>query len=256
MRFVEARNVRASFRDGIISISASDRKSLRSGEKLPVKWDYITNVCDDTYDLEALARTETPISVIKEAATFYRDQLAKYDAAKDIGNTRYYFHLFELAMYFCQESRQLVKEAPDYDALLVEYVRYSRRYEEWFNADVANLPAVDMPRTYQVDAALAAKALEVAKKQFENRANPFKVDKVVFLSQNWAEAKETTYPYRTTQRAHSIGLLTNENGKWIMRGPWQFVQPSDFKGGWTNEYRYQAGMSGDANRPQAVNYKP
>jgi len=253
MRFVEARNARAAFYSSIISVKGgSDGKTLMTGEKLPVKWNDLIKVCDDTYELEQLAKNVTPISVIKETATFYRDQLAKYDAAKDIRNTRYYFHLFELAMYYWQENNKVVKDASDYDNLFLEYVRYSKRCEEWAKAALADRPPVDMPKTFKVDATLQAKALETAKTQFTS----FKVDKVVFLSDDWAIAKQANYPYHVTQRAHTVAFLTNENGKWIMRQPWRFVQPSDSKGGWVNKYSYQAGMSGDPNRAQPVNYKP
>jgi len=46
------------------------------------------------------------------------------------------------------------------------------------------------------------------------------------------------------------------NGKWLMRSPWFFVQPSDSKGGWVDKYSYQPGFGGDPNRAQPVNYKP
>ena len=248
MRFVEARNAAIAFDPDIISVKGN---ALSTGEKLPANWSDLVQICEKFYEFEELARTVTPISVIKEAATIYRDQLAKYDAAKDVGNTRYYFHLFELAMYYWQQSANFNKDAPDYDALFVEYVRYARRYEEWAAAATANQAPVNMPRTYQVDAALAAKALEVAQKQFTN----FKVDRVVFLNDNWNEARETAYRNRVTQRARLAGLLTNENGKWFMRSTWLFIQSSDLKGGWTDQYRFQGG-DGDPLRAQPVNYKP
>ena len=254
MRLCEARNAYNAFKGALKVHGGDDGKTLRNRpEKLAVKWEDIAKFQSFLWNLANTCAKQTPMSVIKDAATYYKEQVAKYDAANDARNTRFYFHLFEVAMFFWQESDKKADLAKEMDALFVEYVRYANRYNGWVDADAANAAPIEMPRTYSMSAAVAAKALEVAKNQFENRGtNPFKVDKVVFLTDKWVEGKEPNYPYRVTMRTIEVGVLTNMNGKWVIR-QWTLQQRSDMKGGWTDNYLYVAGSN---YNPKPVNYKP
>jgi hypothetical protein len=254
MRFCEARNTYNAFTGSLKVNGGDDGKSLRNRpEKLAVKWEDIAKFQSFLWNLANTCAKQTPMSVIKDAATYYKEQVAKYDAANDARNTRFYFHLFEVAMFYWQESSKKADLAKEMDALFVEYVRYANRYNGWVEADEANAAPIEMPRTYSMSAAVAAKALEVAKNQFENRGtNPFKVDRVVFLTDKWVEGKEPNYPYRVTMRTIEVGVLTNMDGKWVIR-QWTLQQRSDMKGGWTDNYLYVAGSN---YNPKPVNYKP
>ena len=96
--------------------------------------------------------------------------------------------------------------------------------------------------------ALAQKALSAAQSQFSS----FTVDKVVFTSGKWTEYKEQKWPYRVMHRSTDAALLTKEGDKWFIRY-YSFLQRSDEKGGWIENYSFQAG--GDYE-PKLVNYKP
>ena len=255
MRLCEATNAGNAYTTSINITGGSDGRTLNSRpEKLTVRWEHV----------EALSRTYrdriidagkgiTPMSVIRDAATYYKNELAKYDAAKDIANTRYYFHLFEVAMYYWQESSKKADLAKEMDDLFVQYVRYAKRYTEWAEAAKLDAPPIEMPKTYTMSAALAAKALEVAKSQFENRnTEPFKVDRIVFLTDKWSEAREQAWPNRVVMRTTQVGVLTNQDGKWVIR-QWTLQQDSDLKGGFVETYRY---VAGDNYQPKRVNYKP
>ena len=258
MRLCEARNAANAYRGSINIEGGTDGRTLRTrSEKLTVPWKHAIDL--DRFDgseVYGVIRAQTPVSVIRDAATYYKNEVAKYDAANDIVNTRYYFHLFEVAMYYWKEYTDPKKReqlADDLEELFYEYKKYAGRYNEWYKASQLDIAPIDMPKTYTMNATLAAKALEVAKKQFENRSeDPFKVDKIVFLSDKWSEAREQAWPNRVVTRTIQVGVLTNMNGKWVIR-QWTLQQDSDLKGGWVDTYRYVAGSNYE---PKPVNYKP
>ena len=259
MRLCEARNAADAYNGSINITGGSDGRTLNSRpEKLTVKWDHANELPRnyETTQVYNAVRTITPMSVIRDAATYYKNEVAKYDAANDIANTRYYFHLFEVAMYYWSEYTDAKKKtelAAEMDDLFVQYVRYAKRYKEWADAAKLDAAPIEMPKTYTMNATLAAKALEVAKSQFENRnTEPFKVDRIVFLTDKWSEAREQAWPNRVVTRTIQVGVLTNQNGKWIIR-QWTLQQDSDLKGGWVETYRYVAGNN---YQPKPVNYKP
>ena len=255
MRLCEATNAGNAYTTSINITGGNDGRTLNSRpEKLTVKWEHVESLSRAYKDrIDAASKDITPMSVIRDAATYYKNELAKYDAAKDVANTRYYFHLFEVAMYYWQESSKKADLAKEMDDLFVQYVRYAKRYTEWAEAAKLDAPPIEMPRTYTMNAALAAKALEVAKSQFENRtAEPFKVDRIVFLTDKWSEAREQAWPNRVVMRTTQVGVLTNQDGKWVIR-QWTLQQDSDLKGGFVETYRY---VAGDNYQPKRVNYKP
>ena len=256
MRLCEAENAATAYGGSINITGGNDGRTLNSRpEKLTVKWEHATAFTRNySGQISEAIRTKTPMSVIRDAATYYKNEVAKYDAAKDITNTRYYYHLFEVAMAFWYGSGPKKTElAAEMDALFVEYVRYAKRYNDWHKASQLDAAPIEMPRTYTMTAALAAKALEVAKSQFEKRnTDPFKVDRIVFLTDKWSEAREQEWPNRVVTRTIQVGVLTNQDGKWIMR-QWTLQQDSDLKGGFVETYRYVAGNN---YQPKPVNYKP
>ena len=255
MRLCEATNATNAYIGSINITGGSDGRTLSSRpEKLTLKWTdvnhfMLSKVSSPIFE----ASKKTPMSVIKDAATYYKNEVAKYDAAKNAINTRYYFHLFEMAMYYWYTSDKKSELATEMDALFVELIRYSKRYKEWVDASKLDAPPIEMPKTYTMSAALAAKALEVAKSQFENRREePFKVDRIVFLTDKWSEAREANFPNRVVMRTIQVGVLTNQDGKWVIR-QWTLQQDSDLKGGFVETYRY---VAGDNYQPKPVNYKP
>ena len=256
MRLCEAENAFKAYQGSINITGGNDGRTLNSRpEKLTLAWLEVNNFSrgNVSRDINDAARKKTPMSVIRDAATYYKNEIDKYEAANDIANTRYYFHLFEVAMYYWQESEKKAELAAEMDALFVACARYAKRYKEWVDASKLEAAPIDMPQTYTMNATLAAKALEVAKSQFENRnADPFKVDRIVFLTNTWSEARETTFPNRVVMRTTQVGVLTNQDGKWIMR-QWTLQQDSDLKGGFVETYRY---VAGDNYQPTPVNYKP
>ena len=254
MRLCEATNAANAYLGSINITGGSDGRTLNSRpEKLALRWDNVGSFMSKVSSPIFEAGKKTPMSVIRDAATYYKNEVAKYDAAKDVINTRYYFHLFEMSMYYWYTSNRKTELASEMDALFVELIRYSKRYKEWVDASKLEAAPVEMPKTYTMNATLAAKALEVAKSQFENRREePFKVDRIVFLTDKWSEAREQEWPNRVVTRTIQVGVLTNQDGKWIIR-QWTLQQDSDLKGGWVETYRYVAGNN---YQPKPVNYKP
>ena len=261
MRFCEAQNAFMAFRGSLSVGGGIDGKTLRDNpDKLAVKWADIAKLNSFETDLEEAAKS-VPMNVIHQAATYYRDQVATYDAVNDGGNSRFYFHLFETAMFYWQENNRKQQMEREMNALLADYLKYAGKYDAWVTAEKTGGAPVDMPPTYNMGAPLAAKALEIAKKQFENRnADPFKVDRIVFLTDKWSEAKlwfteGDLRVERVVMRTVEVGVLTDQDGKWIMR-QWTLQQDSDMRGGWKEEYRYVAGTTGTNYQPKPVNYKP
>jgi len=179
----------------------------------------------------------------------YYNNVTRFEEEKNYQQVIYNFYLFETALYFWQQNE---KRVPDetYDYVREEYEKFLVLYDKkWKNAAMAAGPAVDMPKTYDMGADLAKKALTQAQSQF---GGSFKVDKVVFTSNKWTEYKEQKYPYRVMHRSIDAALLTKEGDKWLIRH-YYFKQASDQKGGWTQNYGFEAG--GNYN-PKPVNYKP
>ena len=135
MRFCEAENAYLAFRGTVNVNGGPDGRTIRDNpNKLAVQWKNIAQLKQMESDLEASARSIS-MNVIHDAASYYRDQVAKYDAAKDVGNSRFYFHLFETAMYYWQESRNKSQLKKEMDALYADYVKFTERYKAWMDAD-------------------------------------------------------------------------------------------------------------------------
>jgi hypothetical protein len=131
-----------------------------------------------------------------------------------------------------------------------EYYRFKLLWEKkWVNAtdESVNAKPVEMPKTYDMGADLAQKALAKAKTQFS-----FNVDKVVFTSNQWNEFKEQKYPYRVMHRSIDVALLTKVGDKWMIRY-YYLKQASNQNGGWTDNYGFEIRINDD---PKPVNYKP
>jgi hypothetical protein len=220
--------------------------------QLPFRWRDImnTDLQNEIERLEGIARNETPVAVIKSAAAVYYDNIRKHENSKsNYGLLRYNFHLFSAAMHYWMNSAKKVDD-PDFNALWGEYQRLNKLYPQFAELEVSGGDPVDMPRTVDMGADLTAKALAAAKRQF---AGTFNVDRVVFFTNTWVEYKEANWPHRIMHRSVDAGLLTNNDGKWLVRY-FNFQQYSDQKGGWTENFGFTAGAkSGNAQR---VNYTP
>ena len=199
-------------------------------------------------DLGRMASEVTPLSVIQKAAEHYLGEIKKYEPDNNYGMMRYNLHVLEQVLYVWGRHDKSEYSEPNYKRIIGEFDKYASRYEKWKEQEMMGGKAAPMPKTYDMGAALANKALDAAKKQM---AGSFNVDKVVFISNTWKDYKEPDYPYRVTLRAIDAALLTNENGEWVMR-QYHFRQHSDMKGGWKEEYSFQA--MGSSN-PQKVDYK-
>ena len=199
-------------------------------------------------DLVRMASEVTPLAVIQKAAEHYLGEIKKYEPANNYGMMRYNLHVLEQALYVWGRHDKSDYGEANYKRIIGEFDKYASRYEKWKEQEMMGGNAVAMPKTFDMGAALANKALEAAKKQM---TGSFTVDKVVFLSNTWKEYKEPDYPYRVTLRAIDAALLTNDNGNWVMR-QYYFRQHSDMQGGWKEEYSFQA--MGSSN-PQRVDYK-
>ena len=87
-------------------------------------------------------------------------------------------------------------------------------------------------------------ALECAKFRFSGEsgtipgeAKPFKVDTAFFVSTGWDVRKSNSYPYEVKYRQRIVALLTNVEGRWLMR-LWWFEQDADGKGGFKRACRF------------------
>ena len=220
------------------------------GGKLSVDdWSRVMSILGtESKRLHDIALTETPLDVIKSACAKYYNNITKFEEEKSYQQVVYNYFLFETALYFWQETKKRTADET-YDYIKEEYEKFIVLYKKkWANAAMASGPAVNMPKTYDMGADLAKKALDAAQKQF---GGSFKVDKVVFISNKWTEYKEQKYPYRVMHRSLDAALLTKEDDKWVIRY-YFFKQASDQKGGWTQNFGFEAGN--DSN-PKAVNYK-
>lgn len=137
----------------------------------------------------------------------------------------------------------------DYKQLVSDHNKLKGNQSKWLAELKEYYGPIDLPKTYPMNAGIAAKALAAAKKQFEGR---FKVDKVVFLSNDWKINKENKYPYRTISRNMGVGLLTKrEDGVWLYR--WRnLVQSCDWDGNWKDDFAFQE----NTRARELKNYKP
>ena len=199
--------------------------------------------------LHEIALTETPIIVIQSAAAGFYNKTQQNLKDKNYGVLRFNFHLFETAMYYWKYSKNKTAKDEQFDFLVNEYEKQVQMYPKWIEGEMLDAKPIAMPKTHDMGADLAQKALDAAKSQF---AGSFNVDEVVFTTNQWHEFKEPKYPYRVMHRSLEAALLTKEGDKWMIRF-YDFLQMSDTSGGWTQSYGFQAGA--DAS-PKVVNYKP
>ena len=206
-----------------------------------------SNMIDEVSRLYDIAMKVTPIMVIKSGASRYYNNIKKFEKEENYPLTIYNYFLFETAMHFWKFNSKFTKDET-FDFLVDEYDKFRALYERtWKNGALISGKPVEMPKTYDRGADFAKKALEVAKSQFS-----FNVDKVVFTSDKWTEYKEPEWPYRVMHRSTGAALLSKEGDKWIIRY-YFYLQKSDEKGGWTQNYSFQAGSD---YQPKPVNYKP
>jgi len=191
------------------------------------------------------ALPETPLKAVKDAAIHFKDKLLMYEGKGNYEATMYYFGIFETAMYYLLNHNN--RDDANSNDIIGEYLNIEKRYKEWDEAKRLSGRPIEMPKTYDMGADLAKKALDAAQNQFES----FKVDKVVFISNNWSEYKEPKYPYRVMHRSINAALLTKVGDKWLIRY-YYFKQASDQKGGWIQNYGFEAGSDSE---PKSVNYK-
>jgi hypothetical protein len=223
-------------------------------EKMPLKWDDLrtgSHIRAELDRLEAIAKT-IPVPVITSAAAYYINNVIKFEEAKIFSTTRWYFHFFEVAMYYLTNHPK-GKSAENYEQLWSLYRQYQAEYKDWVKAEdekrIANAPPIEMPKTYNMDATTTSKVLAAAKKQFTN----FTVEKVVFLWDGWRELKDPKYPYAIIMRKTDVGLLTKVDDKWQIL-LYDLVQRKNNSGGWHDVYEFVAPM-GDSTEPRNVNYK-
>jgi hypothetical protein len=255
MKFCEAKLARMAFGSAKLNPDPAamlwDEVTIKVGDsfsKLPVKWGQLCGVAvDNEFErLEAIAKT-IPVPVIVSAASYYVSNLDRFNKAEVYTTTRWYFHLFEIAMYYLTNHPQ-GKADKSFEQLWSLYRQFQADYKGWVEQEKLNAPPVEMPKTFDMGAALAAKALEQAKKQY---AGIFNVDKVVFLSNKWVEYKRPEWPYPVSHRSLDAGFLTKVGDKWQIRY-YNFQQMSDGKGGWSDTYNTTAQFGG--SEPQNVNY--
>ena len=263
LRLCEARNAAFSYDAGVWSgldapNMARDATKVKLNAKgevgtLPMEEHQLTKPIIMGGNMEQstrkLAGTVTPIAVIQKAAEHYLSEIQKYEAQNSYGMMRYNLHVLEHVIYLWYMHDKWEGDAAAYKRVVGEFDKYVSRYKQWKEQELLSSPSVAMPKTYDMGAALAEKALAQAKKQM---AGSFNADKVVFLSDTWNEFKEKDYPYRVMHRSIDAAILTNDNGKWSMRR-YSFIQDSDTKGGWKESYSFQAGAS---VVPERVDYKP
>jgi len=192
------------------------------------------------------ALPETPQKVVKDVSIHFKDKLLMYEEKGNYEATMYYFSLFETAMYYLLNHND--RDDANSNDIIGEYLKIEKRYKEWDDAKRLSGRPIEMPKTYDMGTDLAKKALDAAQKQFDGS---FKVDKVVFISNNWTEYKEQKYPYRVMHRSINAALLTKIGDRWLIRY-YYFKQASDQNGGWTQNYGFEAGSDSD---PKPVNYK-
>jgi hypothetical protein len=209
----------------------------------------------------ALSSQETPLSVKIKASEYYLSEIQKYEADNNYAMMRTNLHFLNVALRFWKGTIKAdeidrwgnktinfrPENDPDYQRVLKEANKYERFYQKWAEMTKVDEAPVEMPKTFDMGAALANRALEIAKKQM---AGSYNVDKVVFLTNSWKEHKESTYPYRMMFRSLEVALLTNDNGKWVMR-EYSFRQVIDNSGNWKDDYSFMTMGSGN---PRPVKY--
>ena len=258
MRYCEARNAAKGMES--VHIGQGDyifgkTVMTKDGKKeLPISWNemFPEKLYKKDNALRDLVKRKTPIGVIKEATTYYNDQIKKCLAAKDYANTRYYSHLFEHAMFLWEEKEGT--SGADFKTFYAEKVKYEKEYKDWMRLELASSAPIEMPKTYTENADLTARILVAAKRQAESEDPPFNVDKVVFTSGDWSINKDGKFPYDVVSRTRYVAFLTNENGQWMIRYA-QVQQNSNGTGGWKDGYGFIYIHHAD-KIPQPVDYKP
>ena len=270
MRYCEAFCIYHTFKMNFIHINfgsanqiTEDRKRVainenKDFENLAVSWGIFYDKWkpgspERTRTLE-LVKSKTPVKVIQEAATYYRDQMLKNETAKNYSELRYNFHVFEMVMSLWQEFKG---GGGEFNSFYSEYKNFANRYEELVKLDYYYAPTVDMPKSYNVDAALTTKALAAAKIFASNQDNSFTVDAVAFIDKDWYVTKNNEWPNHPRERERLIGLLSKEkDGRWMMRYAY-LIQMGNNRGSYLEEYNViYPNNNNNGKYPRAVNYKP
>ena len=228
-----------------------DEKTFPDGTKIKmsVPWgNVVSNMRKEVVRLHDITFKETPIIVIQSAAAKYYNNVKTFEKEEKYESAMHNFFLFEVAMYFWKYNDKFKKDET-FDYLMNEYNKFLQKFEEWRNGAMLSGTPVEMPKTYDMGADLARKALETARNEFSS----YNVEKVVFTSDKWTELKDTEWPYPITSRITGSALLSKEGDKWLIRY-YTFIQYSDGKGKWVDRYGFQAGT--DGYKPKVVNYKP
>jgi hypothetical protein len=147
----------------------------------------------------------------------------------------------------------------EFNSFFSEYKQFAANYRKWLKEELLSARPFDMPKTYNVDANLMKVTTDAAKLYASNEDEPFTVDAVVFLFNDWAVNKSTDWPYHPLYRNRTIGLLSKkQDGKWIMLYA-TLIQNGNNRGGYLNEYKVIDRRGGFSNAdvwPHWINYKP
>ena len=217
--------------------------------KLSVPWEKVKkNMEKEVKRLHDVAFKETPLEVVKSGASrYFMNVNTLYKAEKYQAAIFYFYHL-EVALYFWKNHKNFKKDE-DFDYLYGGYKHYLTQLDTWKEKVRLSSEAGEMPKTYDLGADLAQKALAAAKKNFS-----FNVDKVVFTSDEWHDIKDDKYPYRRLQRHTGCALLSKDGDKWLIRY-YAFIQRCDGNGNLTDNFGFAAGTT-SSHEARPVNYKP
>lgn len=207
--------------------------------------------------LYEIMKKQTPVNVILKASQTWLAELKKKEAAGDYAECLRLYVELEPMMKALASVKHLKTAAPFEDEIAIAEHTWknnfdnltTNKFDKWkMNLPVTGKP-VAMPKTYNMGAPLATKALAAAKKQF---SNSFKVDKVFFVGNKWRIYKDTKWPYHVKHRSISVILLTKTSNGWVMR---DFNMQEHGNGTkWTGVIQFTAPFGG--GNPKPVNYKP
>jgi hypothetical protein len=266
MRYCEAYNIfngfQYAFRQGLSLAGGWTGKSIRNEDgttgNLPVNWKYFFDKWgDERTRLLELVKTKTPVKVIQEAATYYKDQVLKHETAKNYSELRYNYHVFENVMYLWREIKG---GGGEFNSFFAEYKKLANRYTELVKMEFFNAPAIDFrEKPINVDANLVAKATAAAKLFASNEDEPFTADAVVFFTKEWNEIKSQEWSNHPLSRWRKIGILSKgKDGRWMLHYA-LLDQKGNNRGGYLEEYSVRnlvLPINNWEKFPHAVNYKP
>jgi len=206
---------------------------------------------DEGKRLYDVAFNVTPLEVVQSAVSKFYNNVTAFQEKKNYRQLIYNFFCFETSLYFWKYHPKSNANDETLKYLLNEYDKFLLLFaKEWKQGAAASGTAQEMPQSHNMGAQLETTALNLAKKEFGGGRE---IVKVVFTSSGWTEAKEANYPYRVQGRSIPTAVIAKDGDKYLIRY-FTFVQQSDMKGGWTQNYGFQVPMGGSANW-QPVNYK-